>query len=61
MSINIKINIMTPEEMRLELDAKFAQVQVDLAEAQKNNATKTVITALTKSIQVQGESLYAFI
>jgi hypothetical protein len=52
---------MTPEEMRLELDAKFAQVQVDLAEAQKNNATKTEITALTKSIQVQGEALDAFI
>ena len=36
---------MTPEEMQAALELKFTQVQTDLAEAQKNNASKDDILA----------------
>jgi hypothetical protein len=52
---------MTPEEMKKALEDKFAQVQTDLAEAQKNNATKAEIAALTDSIKTQGQALEDFI
>lgn len=52
---------MTPEEMIKDLDIKFAEVQDQLVEAQKLNASKVEILAITKSIQEQGEALDDFI
>jgi HK97 family phage major capsid protein len=52
---------MTPEEMQVMLDAKFTKVQSDLAEAQKNNASKENLEELIDSVKVQGEALDEFI
>lgn len=52
---------MTPEEMKEALDIKFAEVQKQLVEAQKLNASKAEIVAITDSIKEQGEALDDFI
>ena len=52
---------MNPEEMQKALDLKFTQVQTDLAEAQKNNATKDEVLALIESVKTQGQALDDFI
>jgi len=52
---------MEREEMIAALDLKFASVQADLAEAQKNNASKEEIVALQTSIKTVGEALDTFI
>jgi hypothetical protein len=52
---------MNPEEIQKALDLKFTQVQNELVEAQKNNASKDEILALTDSIKVQGQALEDFI
>jgi HK97 family phage major capsid protein len=51
---------MTPEQIKEALELKFTQVQGDLAEAQKNNASKDDILKLTESIKTQGQALDDF-
>lgn len=43
------------------LEDSFVKAQNDLAEAQKNNASKDEILKLTKSIQTQGEAFDSFV
>jgi hypothetical protein len=45
---------MNPEEIQALLDKKFEQTQKDLADAQKNNASKDEILKLTNAIKEQG-------
>jgi len=52
---------MNSEEMQIALDEKFAAVQTQLVEAQKLNASKEEIVAITASIKTQGEALDDFI
>jgi len=52
---------MNEEQIMQALDTKFEKVQADLVEAQKNNASKDEILAITKSIKEQGEALDSFI
>lgn len=55
---------MNPEEYEKALDLKFQafkKVQDDLAEAQKNNATKEEVQKCIDGIKAQGEALDAFI
>jgi HK97 family phage major capsid protein len=52
---------MTEEQLKAALDAKFKAVQEELAEAQKNNASKEEILKLHTSIKEQGQALEDFI
>lgn len=52
---------MTPEEIQKMLDKKFKDVQNDLADAQKNGATKEEIQNLHKEIEKNGTALESFI
>lgn len=49
------------EELRKALEDKFALVQNDLAEAQKNNASKEELKELHEAIKTQGLALQDFI
>lgn len=52
---------MTPEEIQKALDSKFKEVQDQLAEAQKNGATKEEVKGLHDQIEKTGNALESFI